>query len=79
MLDEFFIPDVPNLTNAVVQEEDAAFIAGAAAALMSKSRIIGFVGGWQFPGVEPFQAGMRPGLAISILTSLFCPDIWAQC
>ncbi|MGY1811917.1 BMP family ABC transporter substrate-binding protein [Blastococcus sp. SYSU D00820] len=50
-----------NVTGLLFAEEQAAFLAGAAAALTSSSGTVGFVGGVPSPVVQRFEAGYRAG------------------
>ena len=43
------------------KEEEGSFLAGALAGLMTKSNIIGFVGGQEMPLIEKFQYGYQYG------------------
>ena len=52
--------DAPDMS-IFFDEEEAGFLAGAAAASTSVSGRIGFVGGWQIPPVEKFRAGFEEG------------------
>ena len=62
IIEQDLFTQAENLTNIEVKEEEGAFVAGAAAALTSKTHIIGFVGGAQVTGaVEPLQAGYEAG------------------
>ncbi|WP_425428140.1 BMP family lipoprotein [Allonocardiopsis opalescens] len=53
--------DLPNLTNLVFAEEQASFLAGAAAALATEEDHIGFVGGVENPLIQKFEAGYVAG------------------
>ena len=50
-----------NLVGLKFREEEGSFLAGAAAALVSPSGIIGFVGGMDVPLIHTFEAGYRAG------------------
>jgi basic membrane protein A len=50
-----------NLVGLKFREEEGSFLAGAAAALVSDSGIIGFVGGMDVPLIHKFEAGYRAG------------------
>ncbi|MEY2401601.1 MAG: basic rane protein [Ilumatobacteraceae bacterium] len=52
---------VPGSPSVVFAEQEGAFLVGAAAALTSKSGIIGFVGGFQFLALERTRAGFEAG------------------
>jgi basic membrane protein A and related proteins len=51
----------PNLVGLKFREEEGSFLAGAAAALVARSGIIGFVGGMDVPLIHKFEAGYRAG------------------
>lgn len=51
----------PNIQTVQFREQEAAFLAGAAAALTSKNQIIGFVGGMPIPSIRRFQQGFIAG------------------
>ena len=53
------MPTVPTVTFAV---HEAAFLAGAAAALTTKTGIVGYVGGMQNIATEQFRAGYEAGV-----------------
>lgn len=57
------IADRPNVVSIMFKEQEGAFLAGAAAALMTKSDKIGFVGGMEIPVIERFHAGFVAGVA----------------
>ena len=45
------------------KEQEGAFLAGVAAALMTETDKIGFVGGMEIPVIERFEAGFVAGVA----------------
>ncbi|GII90900.1 BMP family lipoprotein [Sinosporangium siamense] len=51
----------PNISNLVFAEHEGSFLVGVAAALKSKKKNIGFVGGVQVPLIEKFEAGFTAG------------------
>jgi len=53
--------DEPNVTYVRFADEDGAFLAGAAAALKSRTRTVGFIGAIDHWFVWPFQAGFEAG------------------
>ncbi|GAA0982453.1 MULTISPECIES: BMP family lipoprotein [Nocardiopsidaceae] len=55
------IEDVDNVTSLVFAEEQASFLAGAAAALTSEEDHVGFVGGVETPLIHKFEAGYVAG------------------
>ena len=50
-----------NIANVMFKEQEGAFLAGVAAAKMSKSGKIGFVGGMDIPVIHRFHAGYVAG------------------
>ena len=57
------ISDRPNVASIMFKEQEGSFLAGVAAALMTKSDKIGFVGGMEIPVIERFEAGFVAGVA----------------
>ncbi len=55
------MPLPPNLVGIKFREEEGSFLAGAAAALVSKSKVLGFVGGMDVPLIHKFESGYRAG------------------
>ena len=55
--------DLPNVASLMFKEQEGAFLAGVAAAHMTKSGKIGFVGGMDIPVIERFEAGFLAGVA----------------
>lgn len=51
-----------NLAALKFREEEGSFLVGALAALVSKSKEVGFVGGMNFPLIHKFEAGYRAGV-----------------
>ncbi len=51
----------PNLIAIEFREEEGSFLVGALAALTSKSKIIGFIGGMESPLIKKFEAGYVAG------------------
>ena len=51
-----------NLLGLKFREEEGSFLVGAAAALMSRSHHVGFVGGMDIPLIHKFEAGYRAGV-----------------
>jgi basic membrane protein A len=52
---------VKNVTSATFREQDGSFLAGALAAMVSKTRTIGFLGGIDVPLLRKFEAGFTAG------------------
>ncbi|GAB3210074.1 BMP family ABC transporter substrate-binding protein [Marinactinospora endophytica] len=55
------IEGIDNITSLVFAEEEASFLAGAAAALKSEADHIGFIGGVETPLIRKFEAGFVAG------------------
>lgn len=55
--------EFPNVTSLVFAEEQASFLAGAAAALTTEEDHVGFVGGVETPLIHKFEAGFVAGVA----------------
>ena len=56
------IPPPPNLAALKFREEQGSFLVGALAALVGKSKKVGFVGGMNFPLIHKFEAGYIAGV-----------------
>ncbi len=55
------VADVPNITSVIFREQDGAFLAGALAALVTKTKTIGFLGGEDIPQSRKFESAYRAG------------------
>jgi basic membrane protein A len=51
----------PNVASVTFKEEDGSFLAGALAAMVSKTKTIGFLGGIDIPLIRKFEAGYMAG------------------
>ena len=51
----------PNVASMTFREQDGSFLAGALAALVSKTKTIGFLGGVDIPLLRKFEAGFTAG------------------
>ena len=51
----------PNLVGLKFKEEQGSFLAGALAAMVSKTKKVGFIGGMNVPLIHKFEAGYRAG------------------
>jgi basic membrane protein A len=51
----------PNVASVTFQEEQGSFLAGAAAAMASKTKTIAFLGGMDIPLLRKFEAGYAAG------------------
>jgi basic membrane protein A and related proteins len=52
-----------NLVALKFREEEGSFLVGALAAMVSQTKILGFVGGMDIPLIHKFEAGYRAGAA----------------
>jgi basic membrane protein A and related proteins len=57
------VVDAPNVASVLFKEQEGAYLAGVAAALMTETKKVGFVGGQEIPVIERFEAGFREGVA----------------
>ena len=62
------VPPPPNLAALKFREEQGSFLVGALAALVGKSKKIGFVGGMDSPLIQKFEMGYKAGV------KQVCPD-----
>jgi basic membrane protein A len=53
----------PNLTCLLFSENESSFLVGVAAALATKTKNVGFIGGVNEPLIQKFQAGFQAGVA----------------
>ncbi|MDE3838578.1 BMP family ABC transporter substrate-binding protein [Bacillus methanolicus] len=52
----------PNVVSILFKEQEAAFLAGVAAAKATKTNKIGFIGGMEIPVIERFESGFLAGV-----------------
>ena len=52
---------LPNVRTIVFREEEGSFLVGALAALASRTKKLGFVGGMEIPLIKKFEAGYKAG------------------
>ncbi len=55
------VVDQPNVTSITFKEQDGSFLAGALAAMMTKTKTIAFLGGIDIPLLRKFEAGFAAG------------------
>ena len=53
---------LPNLEGLAFREHEGSFLVGAIAGLLSKTRVVGFVGGMKIPLIRKFEAGYAAGV-----------------
>lgn len=56
------VVEADNVASVLFKEQEGAYLAGVAAALMTESKKIGFVGGMEIPVIERFEAGFKEGV-----------------
>ncbi|MEH6990638.1 MULTISPECIES: BMP family lipoprotein [Bacillales] len=56
------VVDQPNVASIMFKEQEAAFLAGVAAANATKENKIGFIGGMEIPVIERFESGFLAGV-----------------
>lgn len=61
IVDFAYDPPLPNVLGLVFAEDESGFLAGALAALMTKTNKLGFVGGKEIPPVIKFRKGYEAG------------------
>lgn len=57
------VVDRPNVRSILFREDEAGYLMGTAAALASRTGVIGFVGGMAIPPIRRFECGYRAGAA----------------
>ena len=63
IVDFSYDPPISNVTGLVFSEDESGFLAGALAALMTKTKVIGGVYGKEIPPVIKFRKGFEAGAA----------------
>jgi basic membrane protein A len=56
------VVDLPNVESVTFKEQESSFLCGMAAALVSKTGKVGFVGGMDIPLIRKFALGYRAGV-----------------
>jgi basic membrane protein A and related proteins len=56
------VSQLDNITSITFKEEQGSFLAGAVAGMVTKSNIVGFVGGADVPLIHKFKAGFEQGV-----------------
>jgi basic membrane protein A len=85
LVDSFDFTDATapaNLTGLLFHEDEPGFLAGALGALMSKSHVIGVVGGLKIPPVENYLNGYAAGAVYAVpgtkVLSIYQPESGAK-
>ena len=55
------IEGMPNVASLTFKEHEGSFLAGALAAMMTKSNVVGYVGGAEAPVIQKFEIGFEQG------------------
>ncbi len=56
------VVDNPNVTSLLFEEHEGSFLVGVVAGMMTKSNVVGFVGGMEVPLIRKFQVGFEEGV-----------------
>ncbi len=56
------VGDLPNLAGLRFREQEGSFLVGAIAGLVTRTKIVGFVGGMRIPLIRKFEAGYLAGV-----------------
>lgn len=70
--------NAPNVRSLLFSEEQGSFLAGYAAALASKTKKIGFVGGMSIPLIKKFEVGYRAGAMTADPTVTVLPSKYTE-
>lgn len=57
------VVDKPNVMSITFKEHEGSFLVGVIAGLTTKSNVVGFVGGMDFPLINKFEYGFKAGVA----------------
>lgn len=57
------VVSTPNVMSITFKEHEGSFLVGVIAGLTTKSNVVGFVGGMDFPLIKKFEVGFRAGVA----------------
>jgi basic membrane protein A len=68
MLDD--VVDLPNVRSITFKEEQGSYVVGLIAALTSKSKAVGFIGGMDIPIIRKFGCGFAQGAAAGGATNI---------
>lgn len=56
------VVDTPNVMSVTFKEHEGSFLVGVIAGLTTKSNVVGFVGGMDFPLIQKFEVGFVAGV-----------------
>lgn len=56
------VGDLPNLAGLRFREQEGSFLVGAIAGLVTRTQVVGFVGGMKIPLIRKFEAGYEAGV-----------------
>ena len=57
------VVEKPNVMSVVFKEHEGSFLVGVIAGMATKTNVVGFVGGMDFPLIKKFEVGFRAGVA----------------
>ncbi len=57
------VVEAPNVASVTFAEHEGSYLVGVVAGLMTKTNVIGFVGGVDIPVIKRFEAGFKAGIA----------------
>ncbi len=55
-------PNLPNCVSLIFNEQEGSFLVGALAGAMTRTNIVGFIGGMNVPLIKKFEYGYRAGV-----------------
>ena len=55
-------PNLPNCVSLIFNEQEGSYLVGALAGAMTKTNIVGFIGGMNVPLIKKFEYGYRAGV-----------------
>ncbi|MBY0369967.1 BMP family ABC transporter substrate-binding protein, partial [bacterium] len=58
--------DLPNVQSITFEEQEGSYLVGALAALNSKTKTVGFIGGMDIPLIKRFELGYRAGAEATV-------------
>ncbi len=53
---------LPNVRSVIFKEQEGSYLVGAIAALASKTKVVGFIGGMDIPLIRRFEMGYKAGI-----------------
>lgn len=56
------VVSLPNVSSLIFQEHEGSYLAGVLAALATRTKVVGFLGGMKIPLIRKFEAGFMQGV-----------------